>query len=177
MKNVQRRLTRRLKGHGTANIYNRRGLCLPRRQVERAITAFPAGTRLRDSGEWLFRLLAGKAVELIPVARHVYEVMQGRPTEFFVRHAYFKSSMRKPDEAHPDRDNIGAIWFAPAVPMRGTEVKPILDRLRLLYREYGFDFYVALLAQNSRTLIVLLCIFYSKANAEETNGRRPSMPK
>ena len=123
---------------------------------------------MRDSGEWLFRLLTGKAVELIPVAQHVYEVMQGRPTQFFVRHAYFKSIMRKPDEAHPDRDNVGVIWFAPAVPMRGIDVKPILDSLQLLYRKYGFDFYVALLAQNSRTLIVLLCIFYSKANADET---------
>ena len=52
--------------------------------------------------------------------------------------------------------------------MRGTDVQPILDSLRALYREYGFDFYVALLAQNSRTLIMLLCIFYSKDNAEET---------
>ena len=52
--------------------------------------------------------------------------------------------------------------------MRGAEVQPILNSLRSLYREHGFDFYVALLAQNSRTLIVLLCIFYSKSNAEET---------
>ena len=137
-------------------------------QVERAITRFPPGTWLREGAEWLFRRVSGKPVELIPVARHVYEVMRGQPTEFFVRHAYFKSSMSKPNEAHPDRDNIGVIWFAPAVPMRGAEVLPILDGFRALYREYGFDFDGALLAQNSRTLIVLLCIFYSKANGEET---------
>lgn len=167
VKNVQRRLRRRLRGMGRLTFITDRTV-FAATQVERAVTAFPSGTRLRQGAEWLFRRLAGKPLELIQVARHVHEVMRGQPTEFFVRHVYFKSSMRKPAEANPDRDNIGAIWFAPAVPMRGTEVQPILESLRALYRKHGFDFYVALLAQNSRTLIALLCIFYSKANAAET---------
>ena len=51
---------------------------------------------------------------------------------------------------------------------RGAEVARTLDSLQALYRKYDFDFYVALLAQNSRTLIALFCIFYSKDNADET---------
>jgi 4-cresol dehydrogenase (hydroxylating) flavoprotein subunit len=167
VKNVQRRIRRRLLGIGRLTFITEQSV-FAARQVERAITAFPSGTPLRNAAEWVFRRVVGKPVELVPVARHVYEVMRGQPTEFFVRHVYFKSRMPKPATAHPDRDNIGAIWFAPALPMRGQEVQSILDSLRELYIEHGFDFYVALLAQNSRTLILLLCIFYSKANAEET---------
>ena len=167
VKNVRHELRQRLSGMGRLTFITDRTVSAAS-GVERAIMAFPAGTGLRSGAEWLFRRVTGKPFELIPVARHVHEVMRGQPTEFFVRHAYFKSSMGKPADAHPDRDNIGVIWFAPVVPMRGAEVRPILDSLRELYRRHQFDFYVALLAQNSRTFIALLCIFYSKANAEET---------
>lgn len=167
VKNVQRQLRRRLKVIGRLTFITDRSI-FAATQVERAVTALPAGTFVRAGAEWCFRRLTGKALALIPVARHVHEVMRGQPTEYFVRHVYFKSSLSKPAEAHPDRDNIGAIWFAPAVPMRGIEVARILDSISSLYREHGFDFYAALLAQNSRTLISLFCIFYSKQNAEET---------
>jgi 4-cresol dehydrogenase (hydroxylating) len=167
VKNVQRRLRRRLNGMGRLTFITNRTI-FAATQIERAVMTLPPGTRLRQGAEWFFRRLTGKPIELIPVARHVYQVMRGQPTEYFVRHVYFKSSINKPAEAHPDRDNIGAIWFAPALPMRGAEIQQMLDSLRALYCEHGFDFYVALLAQNSRTLIMLLCIFYSKENADET---------
>ena len=167
VKNVQRRLRRRLKGMGRLTFITSRSV-FAATQIERALATFPAGTAVRRGADWLFRRMTGKPLELIPVVRHFHEVMRGQPTEHFVRHAYFRSSMIKPAEADPDRDNIGVIWFAPALPMRGTEIKRMLDALAPLYRQHGFDFYVALLAQNSRTLIMLLCIFYSKANAEET---------
>ncbi len=166
VKNVQRGLRRRLGGMGRLTFITDRSL-LAATLIERAVRSLPS-ERLRRGGEWFFRQLTGKPLELIPVARHVHEVARGQPTEHFVRHVYFKSSMSKPAEAHPDRDNVGAIWFAPAVPMHGAEVARTLDRVRALYREFDFDFYVALLAQNSRTLISLFCIFYSKDNADET---------
>ena len=168
VKNVQRRLKRNLKGMGRLTFITDQTV-FAATQVERLITAFPSGGRLRQGGEWLFRQLTGKPVELVSVARHVHDVMRGQPTQFFVRHAYFKSSMDKPAEADPDRDGIGVIWFAPAVPMRGLDVHRILEIFRALYRKHDFDFYVALLAQNSRTLIILLCIFYSKASHDETS--------
>jgi 4-cresol dehydrogenase (hydroxylating) flavoprotein subunit len=167
VKIVQKRLRKRLRGLGRLTFITDFSVQAAT-QLERVVEAIPAGTRLRRGFEWGFRQLAGKPVELVAVARHVHTVMRGQPTEYFVRHAYFKSSMPKPTEAHPDRDNIGSIWFAPVVPMRGADVARMMDAIGALYREHGFDFYVALLAQNSRTLIALLCIFYSKENAEET---------
>jgi 4-cresol dehydrogenase (hydroxylating) len=167
VRNVRKRIRRRLGGMGRLTFITNRSIRAAN-QVERVFAALPPGTRLRQGAEWGFRRLTGKPIELIAVARHVHEVMRGQPTEYFVRHASFKSSLPKPAEANPDRDNIGAIWFAPVVPMRGVDVAPTLDRIRALYREHDFDFYVALLAQNSRTLIALFCIFYSKESADET---------
>jgi 4-cresol dehydrogenase (hydroxylating) len=165
--NVRRQLRRRLKHMGRLTYMTERSVGAAT-HIERAIKSLAPFTPVREGAEWLFRRLTGKPVELVAVARHVHEVMRGQPTEYFVRHAYFRSTMAKPSEAHPDRDNVGAIWFAPVVPMRGHEVQEALGWLRSLYARHGFDFYVALLAQNSRTLIVLLCIFYRKESAQET---------
>lgn len=167
VRTVRRELDRRLKGLGRVTYLTERSVRSATR-VERAISGLPSGSTVRRAAELAFRRATGKPLELIPVARHVYEVMKGQPSDFFVRHAYFKSRMAKPDAADPDRDNVGKIWFAPVVPMRGAEVQRALARLGGLFRDHDFDFYAALLAQNNRTLIVLTCIFFSKDNPEET---------
>jgi 4-cresol dehydrogenase (hydroxylating) len=167
VKNVQRQLQRRLKSMGRLTFITKQSI-LAATQIERTVARLAPGSPIRERAERSFRRLTGKPIELIAVAREVHAVLRGQPTEYFVRHAYFKSSIPKPAQAHPDRDNIGLIWFAPVVPMQGKAAAALLDSIRTLYREHGFDFYVALLAQNSRTLISLFCIFYAKENAEET---------
>ena len=92
---------------------------------------------------------------------------RARPSDFFVRHAYFKSPVPKPDVADPDRDNCGLIWFAPIAPMTGRDIQAILGLCRPLFERYEFDFYAALLTQNARSMIVLMAIFFVKENAEQ----------
>jgi len=123
------------------------------------VQALAPGSKARRVIEAAFRRATGKPAEMAVVAQRVYEVMQGRPSDYFVRHAYFKSGLAKPEIADPDRDDIGKIWIAPVVPMRGRDVVAALHRLETVFKAHDFDFYVALLAQNSRTLIVLMCIF------------------
>src|SRR6185437_5080963 len=116
----------------------------------------------------VIRKMSGKSVELLPVAAHVHSVMQGIPSDYFVRHAYFKSGLPKPEAAHPDRDGCGLIWFAPIAPCTGTHVLAVLDLCRPLFEQYAFDYYAALLMQNSRSIIILMSIFFDKADTAET---------
>jgi len=115
-----------------------------------------------------FRALSGKSVELLPLIPHVHSVMKGQPSDYFVRHAYFKSPLPKPQFAHPDRDDVGVIWFAPIVPCTGEHVTSLIGFCRPLFEQFAFDFYAALLTQNSRSMIVLMAIFYDKSNGDET---------
>ena len=116
----------------------------------------------------IFRAFSGKSVELLPLIPHVHSVMKGQPSDYFVRHAYFKSPLPKPEFAHPDRDEVGVIWFAPIVPCAGTHVTAIVELCRPLFERQAFDFYAALLMQNSRSMIVLMSIFYDKHDPAET---------
>ena len=122
--------------------------------------------------EWLVRRLAGKSLEMLAAAPHVHSVLQGTPSDFFVRHAYFKSPLSKPEIADPDRDNCGLIWFAPIAPMSGRHIDEVIALCRPLFERYQFDFYAALLAQNARSMIVLMAIFFLKESAEEVAKAR-----
>jgi len=63
---------------------------------------------------------------------------------------------------------VGIIWFAPIVPCTGDHVTSVVGSCRPLFEQFAFDFYAALLTQNSRSMIVLMAIFYDKNNTDET---------
>lgn len=108
------------------------------------------------------KAVSGKSLTMLEAVPYVHSVLKGIPSDYFVRHAYFKSRLPKPALSDPDKDNCGLIWFAPIAPMTGHHVNEILAICRPLFRQYGFDFYVALLMQNARSMIVLMAIFFRK---------------
>ncbi|MEO7404999.1 MAG: FAD-dependent oxidoreductase, partial [Burkholderiales bacterium] len=126
----------------------------------RALLRIADMPRWQNVAAWLAKAVTGRSIEIIAAAPHIHSVLQGRPSDYFVRHAYFKSRVPKPDRADPDRDRCGLIWFAPVVPMTGTHVRKVLDLTAPLFVQYGFDHYAALLIQNPRAMIVLMSIFF-----------------
>ncbi|MCU0804450.1 MAG: FAD-binding oxidoreductase [Burkholderiales bacterium] len=122
--------------------------------------------------EWAVRRFAGKSLEMLEAGPHIHAVLKGVPSDYFVRHAYFKSEKPKPDRADPDGDDIGLIWFAPIAPMVGDTVTELLALCRTLFERFEFDFYAALLVQNPRSMIILTSIFYRKDDAGQTDNAR-----
>jgi 4-cresol dehydrogenase (hydroxylating) flavoprotein subunit len=112
--------------------------------------------------DWAVRSFAGKSPEMLEAGPHIHSVLKGIPSDYFVRHAYFKSRKPKPAVSHPDRDDIGLIWFAPIAPMTGAHVEEVMGLCKPLFEEHQFDFYAALLVQNPRSMIVLMSIFFLK---------------
>jgi 4-cresol dehydrogenase (hydroxylating) len=58
------------------------------------------------------------------------------------------------------------------VPSTGAHVNKALALFDPLFQSYRFDFYVALLMPNPRSIIVLMGVFYDKASDDETSRAR-----
>jgi 4-cresol dehydrogenase (hydroxylating) len=118
--------------------------------------------------------LIGRApMEVFELVRHVVPILQGVPSEFVVRFAYFKCRQDRPSsDVNPVRDGCGLIWFGPVAPLTGSHVNRVLDLCRPVFREHGFDFSVSLIVVNPRSAVVLTQIFYDKADPTETARAR-----
>ena len=138
--------------------------------VEGLLKAAKAGRfpLLHSFFNFLLRLLTGKSPEFVEILPRAHAIQKGVPTDYFVRHAYFKSGKQKPDsQADPARDGCGLIWFAPIVPLASDDVTRILDLAKPLFKQYGFDFYAALMVMNPGSIIPLMSIYYRKEDREE----------
>jgi 4-cresol dehydrogenase (hydroxylating) len=171
---ANRALVRReLKPYGKLTFIDRRELARLEwliRLVERT-QHLPFGSGL---GRLLKNSLIGRApMEVFELVRHVVPILQGVPTEFVVRFAYFKSSQTRPEsDVNPARDGCGLIWFAPVAPLTGSHVNRVLELCRPVFREHGFDFSVSLIVVNPRSAVALMQIFYDKADSTETARAR-----
>ena len=112
---------------------------------------------------------ARTSLPVLESAPYVHKILQGIPTEFFVKHAYYRYRHPRPaSDVHPARDRCGLIWFAPILPLTNDDVWPYLDACKKRFVEHGFDFYVAMLLMNPRSVICLMAIIYDRESVEET---------
>jgi len=118
-------------------------------------------------------LIGREPTEVLELVRHAVALLQGVPGEFIVRFAYFKCRQGRPkSDVNPARDGCGLIWFAPVAPLTGKHVNRVLDLCRPVFREHGFDLSVSVIAVNPRSAVVLMEIFYDKADSAETARAR-----
>lgn len=117
----------------------------------------------------LTELVARTSLPVLESAPYVHKILQGIPTEYFVRHAYYRYRHPRPQQAiQPARDRCGLIWFAPILPFTNSHVWPYLDTCRKRFAAHGFDFYVAMLLMNPRSVVCLMAVIYDKDDANET---------
>ena len=100
---------------------------------------------------------------------NVHAIEKGYPSDYFAKHAYYKSRRPKPadNDIDPARDQCRLIWLGPTVPLDSHHVTEVLDIVKPLYQKYGFDFTTALMVGNARTVIALMSVFYDKEDADE----------
>jgi 4-cresol dehydrogenase (hydroxylating) len=113
--------------------------------------------------------LGGASLQVLDSSPHVHRILQGIPSDYFVKHAYYRSKQRRPDKAiNPARDGCGVIWFAPILPFTSHDVMPFMARARQRFEEAGLDFWVAILLMNPRSVTCLMNILYDKDDAAES---------
>jgi 4-cresol dehydrogenase (hydroxylating) len=177
-------IRRELKRYGKLTFIDRRELAT----LERLMRLFgkDEGGRMKDEkktgvgriSSFIRRLLKncllGRApMDVLELVRHAVALLQGVPGEFIVRFAYFKSRQGRPQsDVNPARDGCGLIWFGPVAPLTGSHVNRVLDLCRPVFHEHGFDFSVSVIVVNPRSAVVLMQIFYDKADPAETTRAR-----
>lgn len=117
--------------------------------------------------------LLGKSPEFTDVMVPAIKLFQGIPTDEFVRQAYFKSHSRKPDaDVDPARDGCGMVWIGPVVPFSSEHVMRALALTKEIFDRHEFDFFVEVIVEGPRSVIVLVGVFYDRHDpAEEARAR------
>jgi 4-cresol dehydrogenase (hydroxylating) flavoprotein subunit len=113
--------------------------------------------------------LSPKHIEVMSLLPDMYGILQGIPTERIIKSAYFKAAQSAPEQGvNPARDNCGVMWLAPAFPASGKYAQELLDLVKPLYYQYGFDFSGCIARMGDRTFYALFGIFFDRDNAEES---------
>lgn len=139
-----------------------------------AIERYVRHAKTRTDDGWYGRILdrlprwlAGKPTNVLESIPHMHRLLQGQPTEYFVRHAYFKMPDRPDHDVHPGRDDCGLIWIAPIVPNTSDDIQQVLSLGRTFFEKWKFEFHAAVIFHNPRAAVVLMSIFYFKEEEEE----------
>ncbi len=117
----------------------------------------------------LVEIGARTSLPVLESAPYVHKILQGIPTEYFVKHAYYRYRRPRPaQDVQPARDRCGLIWFAPILPFTNDHVWPFLEACKQRFAAHGFDFYVAMLLMNPRSVVCLMAVIYDREDADET---------
>ena len=112
---------------------------------------------------WLIRRVIGKTPEVLSAVEPLHAITKGVPTEYFLKHGYFRNSANCPDSnVDPARDGCGLTWFAPIIPNTGEHLRKLIDITKPLFERHGMDFYLAILSLNPRCCVTLMSIYYQK---------------
>ena len=108
-------------------------------------------------------------MEMIEQLKPASKLYQGIPTDDFFKQLYVKQPEKPLGKVNPPRENCGVIWVGPIVPFTGKDVDEILKLGKEIFQKHGFDFFVEVIIESPRALIVLFGVFYNRENLEQTN--------
>lgn len=112
----------------------------------------------------------GKSPEFTDVMLPAINLFRGIPTDDFVRQAYFRSHDVKPlTDVDPARDGCGLVWIGPVVPFTGEQVLAALKLAGEIFERHEFDFFVEVIVESARTVIVLVGVFYDKTDPADAD--------
>lgn len=126
------------------------------------------GRLVRTVAPWVNRLM-GKSPEFTDVMLPAINLYRGIPTDEFVRQAYFKSHQEKPKtDIDPARDGCGMVWIGPVVPFTSQHVMQVLGLTKRIFDKHEFDFFVEVIVESARSVIVLVGVFYERHDPAES---------
>lgn len=117
--------------------------------------------------------ILGKSPEFTDVMVPAIDLFRGIPTDEFVRQAYFKSHKQKPDtDIDPARDGCGMVWIGPVAPFTSEHVMKVLALTKRIFDKHEFDFFVEVIVESARSVIVLVGVFFDRNDAADAERAR-----
>ena len=98
----------------------------------------------------------------IDLARPVYGLMKGIPTEQPLASAYWRKKSAPPSDMDPDRDGCGLLWHAPIAPMEGHHVEVVAGIATRILIEYGFEPSISMTLITERAVACVISICYDR---------------
>lgn len=117
--------------------------------------------------------LLGKSDASVEALIPAINLFRGIPTDYFVRQVYFKSHQQKPiDDIDPARDQCGLLWIGPVIPFTSKYVMHALALAKDIFARHEFDFFVEIIVESPRSVILLLGVFYIRQDpADQARAR------
>jgi 4-cresol dehydrogenase (hydroxylating) flavoprotein subunit len=172
---VMRRLRTRLKfgaWSGSGGLYGTRGqVAEAKRAIRRALKGkvdrlqFLDDRRLAFASRFakLYQLLTGWDLsQTLDLARPVYGLMKGVPTEKPLESAYWRKKSPPPPNMDPDRDGCGLLWHAPIAPMEGSHIEVVIEIANRILLEYGFEPSISMTLITERAVACVISICYDR---------------
>ncbi len=157
---------------GSGGLYGTRGQVAEARRAVRAALKgkvdrlqFLDDRRLAFASRFakLYQFMTGwdlsKTLEL---ARPVYGLMKGIPTEQPLASAYWRKKTAPPAATDPDRDGCGLLWFAPIAPMEDRHVEAVVEVAHRVLPKYGFEPSISMTLITERAVACVISICYDR---------------
>jgi len=111
----------------------------------------------------LYQLLTGWDLSrTLDLARPVYGLMKGVPTEKPLASAYWRKKSPPPANMDPDRDGCGLLWHAPIAPMEGSHIEVVVEIANRILLEYGFEPSISMTLITERAVACVISICYDR---------------
>jgi 4-cresol dehydrogenase (hydroxylating) len=173
---LMRQLRSRLKfgaWSGSGGLYGTRGqVAEAKRAVRRALKdkvdrlQFLDDRRLAFASRFakLYQFLTGWDLSrTLDLARPVFGLMKGVPTEKPLESAYWRKKSLPSAPMDPDRDGCGLLWHAPIAPMEGRHLDVVVEIANRILLEYGFEPSISMTLITERAVACVISICYDRA--------------
>jgi len=116
----------------------------------------------------LLRRASGASPAKLQATSRVFDLLRGVPGEMVLGFAYFKEQHRPARDLDPARDGAGMIWSPCMLPLRGRDMRAVMDLAKPLYAEHGFDYGNTFITVNPRTAMSLMVIWFDRDDTVES---------
>lgn len=126
--------------------------------------------RLTPGGNFdrAMRRATGASLPKLRATAHIFGLLCGVPSELVLGFAYFKAEKPRPDvDLDPARDGAGMIWAPCKLPLRGRDMRAVIDLARPLFHAHGLDYTNTFISINARTTMSLMPIFFRPSDRDE----------
>ncbi|MBE0486437.1 FAD-binding oxidoreductase [Marinobacter sp.] len=114
--------------------------------------------------------LATKIMGMADTLSGALDIMHGTPNDVALALAYWRSGTLPAagQPKNPARDGCGLIWFAPLVPIRGTDVRRYITMIERICPQYGVNPLITLTTINDRCFDSTVPLLFDRTDAHAT---------
>ncbi|NUM55213.1 MAG: FAD-binding oxidoreductase [Candidatus Hydrogenedentes bacterium] len=112
--------------------------------------------------------IARETAHFITSAKPVLDAAKGVPADQPVRGTYWRLRHEPPAHVNdPIEAGAGLMWASPVLPMRGEDVRRVLQIADPIFARHGFEPMTTLTLLNERSLIAVLNVYFDKSAPDE----------